>query len=291
MDQIKVLSFYKFLPLQKIEDMGPKLKNELSMYNTKGTVLLSPEGVNATLSVSFQQEEKLKEILNIFFGSLRLKEQTCQKFPFKRLLVRLKKESITFKENKLKLSNNENSYLEPETLKKWYEENKDILIMDVRNEFEIAFGSFKNALNLKISKFTEFKEAISSLSEKAKNKTIVTYCTGGIRCEKAVPYMKELGFTNVYQLEGGILNYFEKCGESYYEGTCFVFDHRISLDPNLQETELSYCTYCQKPIEDPEIKKLFSINERFCEECYTHIPKHLKKSWDKFLKRKSQSIS
>lgn len=263
--------------------MRLKLKNKLIQYNTKGTVLLSPEGVNASLAVSPIYQRKLEKALEEFFGTLTLKGQECKNFPFKRLLVRLKKEAITFEENKEELSKNKAPYISPETLKEWCDENKNMLLIDVRNEFEIAFGSFKNSKNLKMSKFTEFKDLIKSIPEELKNKPVVTYCTGGIRCEKAAPYMKKIGFKDVYQLEGGILNYFKKCGEKHYDGTCFVFDHRVSLDPNLQETETSFCTHCQKPLHVPEIKENFSMNERFCGNCYEYIPEHLKKKWKSFL--------
>ena len=285
MERIRILNFYKFVPLENIEEMRPTLKKYLSLYNTKGTVLLSPEGVNACLAIPPLYQKKLYKVLEEFFGPLKVKEQECKKFPFKRLLIRLKKETITFKENRMELLKNKTPYISPETLEEWYDNNKDMLVIDIRNDFEIAFGSFKNSINLKMSKFTEFKKLIETIPNELKNKPVVTYCTGGIRCEKAAPYMKKIGFKSVYQLEGGILNYFKRCGKKHYNGDCFVFDHRVSLDPNLQETDISFCTHCQKPIHDPEIKQKFSMNERFCEDCYAHIPKYLKKRWDTFLKK------
>lgn len=126
-----------------------------------------------------------------------------------------------------------------------------MIVLDTRNDYEVDVGTFQDAVNLHIHNFHEFPKAIEDLPEEAKNKPIVTFCTGGVRCEKAAQYMLNQGFKEVYQLDGGILNYFAECGADYYEGECFVFDKRITVDPKLQETKTTQCLSCRMPVRAP----------------------------------------
>lgn len=162
-----------------------------------------------------------------------------------------------------------------------------MVVIDTRNAFEVEFGTFKDAVHYDIHNFTEFADVVQNLPEEMKDKTIVTFCTGGIRCEKAAPFMQNLGYKDVYQLDGGILNYFKEVGGEYYDGECFVFDHRCAVDENLHETNTSYCVHCQKPLHDPKLKSLFNIRERYCDSCYEEIPAHLVKRWQDYLKNDS----
>ncbi|MDF2868065.1 MAG: rhodanese-related sulfurtransferase, partial [Gammaproteobacteria bacterium] len=124
-------------------------------------------------------------------------------------------------------------YLSPNEFKQWLDAKKDVMILDTRNAFEMEYGTFENAVNLNLEKFTQFPDAIERLDSSAKEKPVVMFCTGGIRCEKASAVMLNQGYKQVYQLEGGILNYFQQCGGAHYQGSCFVFDERVALDSNL----------------------------------------------------------
>ena len=126
--------------------------------------------------------------------------------------------------------------LAPQELKRWLDQGRDIVLLDTRNQFEVDLGSFENTLALGLKSFSDFPRATQALPEELKGQPIVTFCTGGIRCEKAAPWLISQGFREVYQLDGGILNYFEQCGGAHFRGACFVFDQRVALDPALRET-------------------------------------------------------
>ena len=126
--------------------------------------------------------------------------------------------------------------LAPQELKRWLDEGRDIVLLDTRNQFEVELGSFENTLALGLKSFSDFPRATPALPEALKHQPIVTFCTGGIRCEKAAPWLISQGFRQVYRLDGGILNYFEQCGGAHFRGECFVFDQRVALDATLRET-------------------------------------------------------
>ena len=146
------------------------------------------------------------------------------------MLVKVKKEIITFGIDSIDPAKHTAPYITPEMLNIWLKNRTDLVLMDTRNTFEVELGSFK--------RFRDFPNAVKELPEKFKQLPIITFCTGGIRCEKAAAYLLENGYTEVYQLEGGILNYFEKCGETHFEGPCFVFDGRASVTPSLESFSL-----------------------------------------------------
>jgi UPF0176 protein len=200
--------------------------------------------------------------------------------------VIVKNEIITFKQDGIDVEKNPGARVSPEQFEQWLTENpNDVVVLDTRNEFEVGFGKFKGAKSFGLTSFTEFAKAAETFPEEWKNKKVVTYCTGGIRCEKAVPFLNQLGFNDAYQLDGGILNYFAQVGGEHWEGECFVFDYRVAVDVNLEETDSSFCCRCQAPIYDPNVKLSFSESERFCPKCQDTIPQHLKPRWLEFNKR------
>ena len=156
--------------------------------------------------------------------------------PFKRLRVRLKNEIVTLRAPDLDLAATPAPYLPAAELKRWYDEGRDFVIIDTRNEWEVAEGTFDNAIDPHIASFGEFPRFLEQI-EALKDKTIVTFCTGGIRCEKAAPLMKRAGFAHVHQLEGGILKYFEQAGGEHWRGNCVVFDDRGALRPDLSPAQ------------------------------------------------------
>lgn len=211
----------------------------------KGTILLAEEGVNAFLAGP--EPRVLDSIANLEatlgFTFPTIKKSYSNFIPFERFKVKVKPEIVTFRVEGL--TPTDAPYLKPEELHSWYETEKDFLILDTRNEYEFQLGAFEKSITLKIDHFVDL--AKSPLPEEWKQKKIVTFCTGGIRCEKAAPYLRTLGF-DAYQLEGGILGYFENVGGKHWQGECFVFDDRIALGPDLKPTGSILCSQCQWPV-------------------------------------------
>lgn len=232
------ITAYRFVQLSA--NILPKLqisiKSKAKELGLKGTVLLSVEGINLFISGENDAISTFHNFLNAYryFQNLEFKKSFSNFQPFKKMLVKVKKEIISFGIDSIDPAKHTAPYITPEMLNLWLEKKPDLVLMDTRNSFEVELGSFENALNLDLNRFRDFPGAVKKLPEKVKNMPIVTFCTGGIRCEKAAAYLLENGYTEVYQLEGGILNYFEKCGENHFEGVCFVFDARERLTPKLE---------------------------------------------------------
>lgn len=234
------ISSYKFIDLHPgyVAYLQSHLKEQGVLHNIKGTILLSTEGINLFMA---GEEANLQEFIQSLtaieeFKDLYFKRSYSETIPYRRLIVRIKAEIISFGQNDIKPQQETAPYITPEQLKEWYEKDQDMLVLDTRNDYEVNLGTFKNAESLAIENFRQFPEAVEGLLDQYRDKPIVTFCTGGIRCEKAAAYMLKKGFTKVYQLEGGILNYFEKCGGEYYQGDCFVFDDRIAINEKFEES-------------------------------------------------------
>jgi UPF0176 protein len=157
--------------------------------------------------------------------------------PFRRMRVKIKREIIAFGVAGIAPGCYTSPRLSARELKQWLDEGRPVTLLDTRNNFEVQTGSFRNALPIGIDDFRDFPAAVYQLPDELKQQPVVTFCTGGIRCEKAAPYLERAGFENVYQLDGGILKYFEECGAAHFEGKCFVFDERVALDASLQAVD------------------------------------------------------
>lgn len=227
------IAAYRFtqLPNEILPTLQVSFKEKAKELNLKGTVLLSVEGINLFISGEKDSIRSFRSFLNTFsyFQNLEFRKSFSSFQPFKKMLVKIKKEIISFGLDNINPTKFTAPYIAPETLNNWLLKRSNFVLMDTRNSFEIAYGSFTNALNLNLKRFRDFPIAVKKLPEEFKQLPIVTFCTGGIRCEKAAIYLIKLGFKEVYQLKGGILNYFENCGEGYFKGTCFVFDERESI--------------------------------------------------------------
>jgi UPF0176 protein len=162
--------------------------------------------------------------------------------------------------------------LSAKTLKAWLDEGREIVLLDTRNEYEIRLGTFSNAKHLGIDTFRAFPEEIKRLDPTLKEKTVVTFCTGGIRCEKAAPVLLNAGFKEVYQLAGGILKYFEEVGKEYYQGECFVFDRRVALNPRLEESGTVQCFNCLSPVSREEQESPDYVPDVSCPQCVNGKP-------------------
>jgi UPF0176 protein len=224
---------YAFVNLDQLESWQERCKLFCQSQALKGTVVFSHEGVNIMLAGETAAIDAFTTWLRAFpeFSSIEFKYSESDFVPFKRMLVKIKQALVPGAVSPLQETA---PNLSPQDLKRWYEEGKDFVIIDTRNDYELTMGKFENALDIHLNEFKSFEAALQNLSEDIKAKPAVFYCTGGIRCEKAAPLAKKAGFKEAYQLEGGILNYFKECRDAHYEGACYVFDERVALTPELR---------------------------------------------------------
>ena len=214
-------------------------------YQVVGLVVLGGEGFNTTLAAKNEKNlnQFTKDIRDLFAtGDLIIKKSQTHKTPFRKFVVKVRKEIVTLGRPEF-VPKDQHCHLSP---KKWHEmiEKQDVVLVDVRNHYEHEVGSFKEAIKLNIRRFSEFPDKVSQLKSDRKKPHLI-FCTGGIRCEKAIYEMQSQGFKNVHQLEGGILSYIERYPEGYFEGECFVFDSRVCLDKNLNTSKnYSLCPHC-----------------------------------------------
>ena len=246
------IAAYKFITLENLEEMRPQYQELCNRLELKGTILLTPEGINMFLSGT---RENIDEYLAFVRSDARLadlewKESFSVEQSHKRMLVKIKKEIITMRMPLIKPELGRAPAVEPTTLKRWLDQGHDdkgrpVVMVDTRNAFEVDVGTFNDTIDYRIDKFTEFPEVIAAAKDGLSDKTVVTFCTGGIRCEKAAIHMQNIGYENVYQLEGGILKYFEDVGGEHYTGDCFVFDYRTALNPKLEPSTTVQCFACR----------------------------------------------
>jgi UPF0176 protein len=206
------------------------------------------------------------------FADVVAKESFSDSQPFTKLLVKLKPEIITMRMPLIKPELGRAPSVDAPTLKRWLDQGHDdqgkpVVMVDTRNDFEVDVGTFKNTIDYRISKFTEFPDVIAAHRDELNDKTVVTFCTGGIRCEKAAIHMQNVGFDNVYQLEGGILKYFEEVGGEHYQGDCFVFDYRTALNPKLEATDTTQCYACRAVVTPREQLSPWYIPGKSCPHC------------------------
>ncbi len=244
MSAILNIAAYRFVQLEDLAALRETFRERTRAL--KGTVLLTPEGINMFLAgVAAELEAFIGWLTaDARFAGIAIKRSTSDEIPFNRMLVKLKKEIITFHQPDFERTAHPAPQLPASELKKWYDEGREFIIVDTRNDFEYRVGTFRNAMNLKLHSFGDFAVATEQLKD-YHDVPIVTFCTGGIRCEKAAPFMAGQGFSQIYQLEGGILKYFEECGAAHYDGECFVFDKRVALDGELKPTQTNMCFACR----------------------------------------------
>jgi len=262
MPTITNIAAYKFATLVDLKPLRGHLLSLCRAWDLKGTILLSLEGINLFVAGARGEIDLLLAELRGIpgLGDLTPKFSESEGQPFNRMLVRIKKEIIAFGEEGIDPARYTSKKLPAAELKRWLDEGRDVVLLDTRNEYEVKLGTFKNAITVPIDHFREFPHAVRHLPSPLKDRRIVMFCTGGIRCEKAGPFMEREGFADVYQLEGGILRYFEDCGGDHYDGECFVFDQRVGVNAALHETSSDQCFACQTPLTveeqaDPRFEK------------------------------------
>lgn len=245
---MKVTSFYKFFPIPKkdLESLRQTLKKE-GEKKIKGLLLLATEGINGTLTGTPCHLENYKQFLNSLFQrkDFFFKDFSCDDWSFRRFSVKVKEEIVTMNYSS-PLMPECYSHLEPSNWEKQLK--KDPQILDVRNTYEVELGKFKGSRQLNIQHFKDFPRKLKENQFLNKNKETFIYCTGGIRCEKAIQIMEKQGFQKVFQLKGGILNYLKNHPHSLFEKECFVFDHRVALDQSLNPSkQYKLCPHCGQP--------------------------------------------
>ncbi|RYX96307.1 MAG: sulfurtransferase [Comamonadaceae bacterium] len=242
--QILNIAAYRFVTIDQPEVLQSAIRQALADRAVRGTVLLAVEGINLFLA---GPEAEIRDFLAWLrgdkrFAGLETKESWTDAPPFRKLLVKVKPEIIRMNHPAVQLASDPSGRapaVDALTLKRWLDaghddEGRPVVTLDTRNAFEVDVGTFKNAIDWRIDKFTEFPRALQNHQDELAGKTVVSFCTGGIRCEKAAILMRESGVERVFQLDGGILKYFEEAGHAHYDGECFVFDERRALDPALQ---------------------------------------------------------
>lgn len=264
------LAAYQFGPLSDLRPLRERLQKVCADLQLKGTILVSQEGLNLFVAgLPDSIAGLLAEIRTLpGFESFDGKYNPCDHQPYNRMLVRLKKEIISFGIDGIDPARRTSPKLKPAELKQWLDEGRPVTLLDTRNDYEIKLGTFRNALTLPLAKFRDFPEAVRLLPAELKEQPIVMFCTGGIRCEKAGPFMEQEGFQHIYQLEGGILKYFEDCQSAHYDGECFVFDQRTGVDPSLHETDSTQCYHCQSPLTAADQEDPRYVPGASCPHCY-----------------------
>lgn len=268
------LSCYKFTPLADLEALRQGLLDACRAHEVRGTILLAPEGINFFLAGTRAQLDAVLAVLRAVPGlaDLASKESPSPDRPFRRMLVKVKKEIIAFGVEGVDPARAPSPKLKPAELKRWLDEGRPVVLLDTRNVYEVRMGTFRGALATPIWNFRDFPRAVADLPPALKDRPVVMFCTGGIRCEKAGPYMESLGYKDIHQLDGGILKYFEEVGGSHYEGECFVFDERVGVDAALRPTRSVVCFNCQMPLTFAEQRDERYVYEKSCPHCIDGKP-------------------
>ena len=268
-ENIVNIAGYRFVNLDDRDDLRQPFRYICEKLQLKGTILLSPNGINFFLAGVRKSIDSYIEFLESDerFVGIPLKISHTEYQPFRRMLVRLKKEIIALGIDEVRPGEFTGANIKPVEFKRMLDENEEVIVLDTRNDYETKIGIFENAIDLNLSTFKDFPDAILALPEEYKKKQIVMYCTGGIRCEKASVVMMNAGFENVKQLEGGVLGYFEQTDGSYWKGDCYVFDQRVAVNTELNETEYTMCFACREPLTKQECSSPDYKLESYCPYC------------------------
>lgn len=278
------ISMYHFVALPDYVELRDQWKAECTELGLRGTILLSPEGTNIMLV-------GLPEAIHAFvhylhqderLAALEPKESWTDYLPFNKMRIKLKKEIITYRQDDVAPIDQQRApAVSPEMLDQWIDqghddEGRDVVIVDTRNNYEVEFGTFENADWFDIRKFTDFPAEMETRKGQYQDKRVVTFCTGGIRCEKAAIHLNDMGF-NAVQLEGGILKYFEKTGGKHWKGDCFVFDQRVAVTPELEDAETVLCRACGSQVDKAGKLSLQFKEGVCCPHCFEeNAPQRIK---------------
>lgn len=266
-----ITSFYKFVRLDLLEKLQNEIENKAQELEIQGLWILGSEGFNSTCSsTDLEKLEQWKTWVTQKFNTpdLFFKDSESDKAPFRRFKVKIRKEIVTIGAPGLfPTEDKTDHHLTPEEWNRVLKEENDFVMIDTRNWYETKIGTFKGALDPKIDQFTEFPEYVEK-TVSDKNKKMLIFCTGGIRCEKGILELQKRGYKNVYQLYGGILNYLQKYPNDQFEGECFVFDHRVAVDQNLKPSQVyKLCPHCGQPAEAQITCSRCDTPAHVCDSC------------------------
>ena len=273
-----IITFYQFKKNSNVERLQNLLKNFCSFNKIKGTILLAEEGINGTVAGLIKPINLLElEIQKLGFTKLELKRSFYEFMPFNRLKIKIKNEIVTVDGSQLDVENYTGQHVVSSEWNALIEDEKTILI-DVRNNFEVEVGSFEGSINPKTKNFSEFKQYVDKNLSENKNQKIAMFCTGGIRCEKASSYMLNMGFKNIFQLKGGILQYLEDITikESRWQGECFVFDNRVSIQNAMAPGTYELCHSCRNPLGIKDRLSKDYVKGISCSKCINKTSKDKK---------------
>lgn len=269
-----VITFYKFVQLDDFEAMRQPLLELCQGQDIKGTILLALEGINATVAGT---DEALTVLLRQLKQDARLEDLThktswAEQQPFERMKVKLKKEIVTLGQPEVSPTKKVGTYVAPQD---WNQiiSDPDVVVIDTRNNYEVDIGTFKGATNPETDSFREFPNYAAEQLNPAQHKKVAMFCTGGIRCEKASSYLLEQGFDQVYHLKGGILKYLEDvpAEESLWQGECFVFDERVTVQHGLEPGSYAMCRGCGHPISEEDTQSAHYEPGVACPHCYDKL--------------------
>ncbi|WP_355662436.1 rhodanese-related sulfurtransferase [Halomonas salifodinae] len=273
--RIVVAALYQFVTLEDFEALREPLRQTMLAHDIKGTLLLAREGINGTVSGTREAIDALLAWLQADprLAALDHKESYCDAHPFYRTKVKLKREIVTLGVPGIDPNDTVGTYVEPE---QWNEviSDPEVLVIDTRNDYEVAIGSFEGAIDPKTTTFREFPDYVRQHYDPSKHKKVAMFCTGGIRCEKASSFMLKEGFEEVYHLKGGVLNYLEKVPEaqSLWRGECFVFDNRVTVRHDLSRGDYDQCHACRMPVSAEEMRSEQYEPGVSCPHCYDSLP-------------------
>lgn len=274
MSDIRVCALYKFVQLNDYKDLRPVLQDLLESRQIRGTLLLAKEGVNGTVAGSPEAIDELKSWFaqDQRFEGIDYKESSTDTQPFYRTKVKLKKEIVTLGVEGIDPRHVVGTYVEP---KDWNAliSDPDVILVDTRNHYEVEIGTFKGAIDPHTDTFREFPAYVSQALDPQKHKKVAMFCTGGIRCEKSTAFLKEQGFEEVYHLHGGILKYLEEvpASESLWQGECFVFDNRVTVNHQLEPGDYTLCAGCRAPLSAADRQHPHYEEGISCHHCHDQL--------------------
>lgn len=269
-DTVVVCALYKFAVLNDFKSLRQPLLALMETHQVRGTLLLAREGINGTIAGSRAGVDAIKNWLgqDDRFDGIDYKESLVDSQPFKRTKVKLKKEIVTLGVEGIDPRRSVGTYVKPEDWNTLISD-PDVLLIDTRNQYEVEIGTFRNAVNPQTDTFREFPDYVQQHMDPAKHRKVAMFCTGGIRCEKSTAYLKEQGFDEVYHLQGGILKYLEEVPEtdSLWQGECFVFDDRVTVNHRLERGDYDQCHACRRPITEADKQRPEYQRGVSCHQC------------------------
>ena len=269
-----VCALYKFVRLDQYQDLRQPLHDLMAVHGVRGTILLAREGINGTIAGTREGIDRVLDWLeqDAGVGPIERKESENEEPPFRRTKVKLKQEIVTMGVDGIDPLTMAGTYVEPEDWNALLDD-PEVLLLDTRNDYEYEVGTFENAVNPHTTSFREFPEFVENHLDRNRHRKVAMFCTGGIRCEKSTALLNKLGFDNVYHLKGGILNYLARVpeSESKWQGECFVFDERVTVDHDLQSGGYDQCHACRLPVSTEDKQSPYYEEGVSCPRCHDRV--------------------